>query len=63
MHPVGTRPLELNGEEIEILAELLEAARTKLLVEIRHTHHRAFRDDLRERLDRMVALLERIRQN
>lgn len=63
MHPVGTtRPLEFSGEEVEILAELLEAARTKLLVEIRRTHHRMFRDELRERLDRIVALLERVRQ-
>jgi len=51
-------PLEVSGEELEILAELLESERAKLLVEIRHTDHRSFRDQLRERL----AIVERLEE-
>ena len=54
-------PLNLNGEEVAILAELLESERAKLLVEIRHTHHRAFRDELRHRLTLVEELAERCR--
>jgi len=56
MTPTTHEPLSLSGEEFEILAELLESERAKLLVEIRHTHHRAYRDELRHRLD----LVERL---
>jgi hypothetical protein len=52
-------PLSLNAEEFEVLAELLESERTKLLVEIRHTDHRLFRDELRHRLNAVEALLAR----
>jgi len=41
--------------------ELLEDARTKLLVEIRRTDHRKFRDELRQRLTLVERLLERSR--
>jgi len=54
-------PLNLNSEEVAILAELLESERAKLLVEIRHTHHRAFRDELRHRLTLVEELAERCR--
>ena len=54
-------PLNLNTEELETLAELLKAARDKLLVEIRHTHHRSFRDELRHRLDLVEGLMKRCR--
>ncbi len=47
--------LSLSSDELAILTELLEAGRIELLVEIRHTHHRSYRDYLRKRL----ALLER----
>jgi hypothetical protein len=43
-------PLNLNSEELAILAELLESERARLLVEIRHDHHRSSRDELRHRL-------------
>jgi hypothetical protein len=46
-------------EEFEILAELLEAERTKLLLGIRHADHRAFRDVLRHRLELVERLIER----
>ena len=39
-------PLNLDGEELATVAELLEEARTKLLVEIRRTDHRRHRDEL-----------------
>jgi len=52
-------PLDLTGEEFAILAELLESERAKLLIEIRHTHHRSFRDELRHRLTLVDRLVER----
>jgi hypothetical protein len=51
--------LNLTSEEFAILAELLESARDKLLVEIHHTDHRSFRDQLRQRLALVESLLER----
>lgn len=59
MNATMYEPLNLTGEELEVLAELLETARTRLLVEIRRTDHRAFRDELRHRLTVVEALLER----
>jgi hypothetical protein len=50
--------LKLGGEELEILDELLESERSRLLVEIRHTDHRSYRDQLRHRLDVVEHLLE-----
>jgi len=58
MNDTTHAPLELSGEELEILAELLESERAKLLIEIRHTDHRSFRDQLRERL----AVVERLEE-
>jgi hypothetical protein len=52
-------PLDLSSEELELLAELLESERAKLLVEIRHTAHRSYRDQLRERLAIVERLAER----
>jgi len=45
MHQLPT----LKEEELQILTELLESERVKLLIEIRHTDHRAYRDALRRR--------------
>ena len=50
MNVTTHEPLRITGEELAVLAELLETARAKLLIEIRHTDHRAFRDELRHRL-------------
>jgi hypothetical protein len=58
MTPTTHEPLNLDSEESAILTELLGSAYTKLLVEIRHTHHRVYRDELRRRLtlvERLVA--------
>lgn len=53
-------PLDLSGEEAMLLAELLEAARARLLIEIRRTDHRAFRDELRHRLAVLERVIERL---
>jgi len=50
--------LHLAGEELTIVSELLESERSRLLVEIRHTDHRAYREELRHRLDVVERLLE-----
>ena len=49
---------QLSGEQVTILDELLESERSRLLVEIRHTDHRSYRDELRHRLDTVEHLLE-----
>ena len=59
MNSMTHAPLNLTSEEFAILAELLETAHTRLLVEIRHTHHRTYRDELRHRLTLVEGLLER----
>ena len=60
MTPTIQGHLALTSEELAILTELLESARTRLLVEIRHTDHRSFRDELRHRLDMVDSLLKRV---
>ena len=52
-------PLNLSSEELVILAQVLESARDTLLVEIRHTDHRSYREELRQRLTVIERLLER----
>ena len=59
MNVTSHEPLKLPEEELAVLAELLETARAKLLIEIRHTDHRAFRDELRHRLTLVENLIER----
>ena len=53
----------LTAEDLEILAQLLESERSRLLVEIRHTDHRAFRDRLRQRLAVIESLAGRCPAN
>ncbi len=50
--------VRLAGEELEILDEILESERSRLLAEICHTDHRSYRDELRHRLDVVEHLLE-----
>ena len=50
--------LNLASEELAVLDELLETEQARLLVEIRHTDHRSFRDDLRRRLEIVERLIE-----
>lgn len=59
MNETTHAPLDVSGEELEILAELLESERAKLLIEIRHTDHRSYRAQLRERLEIVERLEER----
>lgn len=47
-----------NSEELALIAELLDSEQARLLVEIRHTDHRAYRDELRRRLE----VVERLRK-
>jgi len=53
-------PLNVRGEELGVLAGLLAAERNKLLVEIRHTDHRSFREELRHRLELVEELSQRL---
>lgn len=52
-------PLELSSEELELLAELLQSEHAKLVIEIRHTDHRSYREQLRRRLAIVERLAER----
>lgn len=61
MNPTTQESLILTGEERAVLAGLLEVEQTKLLVEIRHAQHRAFRDELRRRLTVIESMAERCR--
>lgn len=53
--------LNLDNEQLALLRELLESERAKLLVEVRHTDRRSYRDELRHRIDLMEQLLEHFR--
>ncbi len=61
MNATSREVLNLSSGELAILAELLESERAKLLIEIRHTHHRAFRDELNQRLTLVEELVGRCR--
>lgn len=60
MDAASAERLNLGGDQLAILAELLESERTRLLVEIRHTDHRSYRDQLRSRLNVVEQLLDRV---
>jgi hypothetical protein len=49
----------LTTEEQTVITDLLESERSKLMIEIRHTDHRSFREDLRHRLAVVESLLQR----
>jgi len=57
MDTASQSAVTLSGEDLSILSELLASERARLLVEIRHTDHRSFRDELRQRLDLVERLL------
>jgi hypothetical protein len=50
----------LSAAEWALLIELLEHERVHLPVEIRHTRTHAFRDSLRQRLEDVDRLLQRL---
>jgi len=51
----------LSGEELTVFTELLEGEQARLLVEIRHTDHRSFREELRRRLAMVERLIDQCR--
>lgn len=53
-------PFSLDSHEATLLAQILETELAKLAVEIRHTHNRLFRDDLKRRFEMIEAILARI---
>jgi hypothetical protein len=59
MNSTPQEQLALSGEEMAILAELLDTERDRLLIEIRHTDARSFREELRRRLEIIEHLAER----
>jgi len=61
MNETNPAPLDLSSAELEVLAELLESERAKLLVEIRHTDHRSYRTELRERLETVERVALQVR--
>jgi hypothetical protein len=62
MSATPQRLIGLNSGELAILLEVLESERSKLMIEIRHTDHRAYRDDLRRRLTLLEGLIARCNQ-
>lgn len=54
----ATISLNLAGQELAVLSGLLDTEQARLLVEIRHTDHRSFREDLRRRLEIVERLIE-----
>lgn len=63
MHETIHASLDVSSEELELLAELLESERAKLTIEIRHTDHRSYRTQLRERLAMVERLDERTKES
>jgi len=59
METVSPLSIQLGAGERTILGELLESERNRLLVEIRHTDHRSYREELRQRLEVVEGLLQR----
>jgi len=60
--PEFVYPDSFTPEERELLGELLEAERHRLLLEIRHTDHRQFREQLGRRYDMVEQLTAKTRR-
>lgn len=60
MNLTPSAPLAVSSEELTLLAELLDIEEAKLLVGIRHTFRREYRDELRRRLDLVQKLRQRV---
>ena len=63
MNPTIERLLHLNSEEFALLAQVLESERAKLLIEIRHTDHRAYREELHRRLTMLEGMVARFAES
>ena len=59
MNSTTLEPLNIEGEQLALLLELLESAHARMLVGIRHSDHRIFREELRHRLTVVEQLIER----
>jgi hypothetical protein len=59
MTPTTHEPFNLTEEELTLLGELLEAEQARLLIGIRHTFHREYRDELHRKLDLVERLMKR----
>ncbi len=59
MTPTTPESFNLTKEELALLGELLESEQARLLVGIRHTFHREYRDELHRRLDLVERLMKR----
>ena len=59
MNSTALEPLNVEGEQLALLLELLESAHARMLVGIRHSDHRVFREELRHRLTVVEQLIER----
>jgi hypothetical protein len=51
--------LDLSSDERALITELLVSEQARLLVEIRHTDHRTYRNELRRRLETIEGLMKR----
>lgn len=59
MNPTTLAPLDVEGEQLALLLEVLESAHARLLVGIRHTSHRLFREELMHRATVIEELIAR----
>jgi hypothetical protein len=62
MNATTLEPLNVEGEQLALLLELLESAHARMLVGIRHADHRIFRDELRHRLTVVEQIIARCPQ-
>jgi hypothetical protein len=61
MNPTTREPINFSGEEeFTLLTELLDSEQARLLIGIRHTFHREYRDELHRRLDLVERLIKRV---
>ena len=49
--------LDLSDDDVELLREVLDAALDRLTSEIGHTDNRVYRQDLKDRRDRLRGLI------
>jgi hypothetical protein len=60
MSLASVHEVQLQNDELDIVMELLERELRGLPVEIHHTYHKEFRDQLRSRLKLVEELLQRL---
>ena len=60
MSVASMHEVQLQNAELDIVMELLERELRGLPIEIHHTHHNEFREQLRSRLKLVEELLQRL---